>query len=117
MQNNVLTLEEFQSVMDEWYKVRQYQDEMNTLLRKHGDGFLCMPDCSWALQYALETMFCDDKEAMSNIEYFVYELDFGKKYYDGMITDSEGNYIKMATVEDLYNVLMKGMKGMNGDGK
>ena len=117
MPNNVLTLEEFQFVMDEWYKVRQYQDEMNTLLRKHGDGFLCMQDCSWALQYALETMFCDDKEAMSNIEYFVYELDFGKKYYDGMITDSEGNYIKMATVEDLYNVLMKGMKGMNGDGK
>lgn len=110
MQNNVLTLEEFQSVMDEWYKVRQYQDEMNSLLRKHGDGFLCMPDCSWALQVTLEKMFCDVKEPMSNIEYFVYELDFGKKYQDGMIKDGEGNYIKMTTVADLYWYLVKEMR-------
>lgn len=110
MQNNVFTLEEFQSVMDEWYRVRQYQEEMNTLLRKHGDGFLCMPDGSLALQKTLEKMFCDDKEDMSNIEYFVYELDFGKKYQDGMIKDREGNYIKMATVANLYDVLMKEMR-------
>lgn len=110
MQNNVFTLEEFQSVMDEWYKVIQYQDEMNALLRKHGDGFLAMPDCTWALQKTLEKMFFDDKEDISNIEYFVYELDFGKKYQDGMIKDGEGNYIKMGTVADLYDVLMKEMK-------
>lgn len=110
MLNNVFTLEEFQSVMDEWYKVRQYQDEMNTIFRKHGDGFLVMPDCTWALQKTLEKMFFDDKEDISNIEYFVYELDFGKKYQDGMIKDGEGNYIKMGTVADLYDVLMKEMK-------
>ena len=110
MPNNVLTLEEFQFVMDEWYKVRQYQEEMNALLRKHGDGFVAMPDCTWALQCTLEKMFGDDKEAMSNIEYFVYELDFGKKYHDGMIKDGEGNYIKMGTVADLYEVLMKEMR-------
>lgn len=110
MQNNVFTLEEFQSVMDEWHRVGQYQEEMNALLRKHGDGFLCMPDCTWALQKTLEKMFCDDKEDISNIEYFVYELDFGKKYQDGMIKDGEGNYIKMSTVADLYAVLMKEMR-------
>ena len=110
MQNNVFTLEEFQSVMDEWYKVRQYQNEMNALFRKHGDGFICMPDCSWALQVTLEKMFCDNEEVMSNIEYFVYELDFGKKDQDGMVKDGDGNYIKMGTVADLYEVLMKEMR-------
>lgn len=109
MQNNVLTLKEFQSVMDEWYRVRQYQEEMNAILRKHGDGFLVMPDCTWALQCTLEKMFYDNEEVMSNIEYFVYELDFGKKYKDGMIKDGEGNYIKMGTVAELYDVLIKEM--------
>ena len=114
MQNNILTLEEFQSVMDEWYRCRQYQVEVNAILNKHGGGAVVMPDCSWGLQMTLEKMFGDDKEAMSNIEYFVYELDFGKKYQDGMIKDGEGNYIKMGTVANLYDVLMKEMSN-NGE--
>lgn len=110
MQNNILTLEDFQSVMDEWYRCRQYQEELNAVLNKHGSGAVAMPDCSWALQITLETMFCDDPTAMSDIEYFVYELDFGKKYRDGMVTDGKGNYIRLATVVDLYNLLIKEME-------
>lgn len=39
------------------------------------------------------------------ISYWVFELDFGKKYKDGMVTDADGSIIKLQTVEDLYNFL------------
>lgn len=108
--NNVLSFQDFKEVMNEWQKVREYQDEINAVLNKVGGGAIYVPDCSWALQVTLETMFCDDPMSMSNIEYFVYGLDFGKKYRDGMVTDGEGNYIKLATVADLYSLLTKEMR-------
>lgn len=108
MQNNIFTLKEFTDVMNEWKLTRQYQDEINQVMRKYGDGLYIPPDCTFALQETLEKMFGDDNESSCGwIEYFVYELDFGKKYEDGMIKDGEGNYIKLATVADLYDVLIK----------
>lgn len=47
----------------------------------------------------------DDKSQM--ITYFIYDLEFGKKYKDGMITEHDGTIIKLKTVEDLYNYLNK----------
>lgn len=39
------------------------------------------------------------------IEYWVYELDCGENYEDGMITDANKNIIKLKTVEDLWNCI------------
>lgn len=47
----------------------------------------------------------DDKSQM--ITYFIYDLEFGKKYKDGMIIKHDGTIIKLKTVEDLYNYLNK----------
>ena len=111
MQNNVFTLEEFTEIMNEWKWTEQFQNEMNQVMLKFGDGLFAPQDCTFALQKTLEKMFGDDNEtACGWIEYFVYELDFGKKYKDGMIKDGEGNYIKLATVTDLYNLLIKEME-------
>lgn len=107
--DNIFTFEEFEEVMLEWESVRRQQDEINSVLRKLGCGSLIMPDCSYALEKTLERMF-NDEEIMSNIEYFVYELDFGKNYVDGMIKDCDGNNIKMSTIRDLYDSLIKEMK-------
>ena len=111
--DNIFTYEEFEDVMIEWKTVREQQDEINSVFRKLGCGSLIMPDCCYGLQKTLEKMFCDE-EIMSNIEYFVYELDFGKYYVDGMIQDGDGNNIKMSTIRDLYDSLVK---EMNYNGK
>ena len=42
-----------------------------------------------------------------NIDYFIYELDYGKKWHKGTITARNGKDIKMQTPEDLYNYLVK----------
>lgn len=41
------------------------------------------------------------------IDYFVYELEFGTKYYDGMITEKNGDIVKMSNAEELYEYLIK----------
>lgn len=41
-----------------------------------------------------------------DFSYFVFELDFGSKWKEGMITDKDGNDIKMQTAEDLYDILI-----------
>lgn len=41
------------------------------------------------------------------IMYFTCELDFGKEWYEGCITDDEGKNIKLKTINDLYNICEK----------
>jgi hypothetical protein len=42
------------------------------------------------------------------IEYFIYDLEFGKKYRDGCVTDQDGTVnIDMSTPEKLFEYLMK----------
>lgn len=48
----------------------------------------------------------DKYNTEDDINYFIYELDFGDSWKPGMITDKDGNDIKMATIEDLYNYIV-----------
>lgn len=45
----------------------------------------------------------DDKDGY--IEYWIYELDCGDEYRDGMITDKDNKVLKLKTVEDLWNCI------------
>ena len=51
------------------------------------------------------------KESMKDeydwIDYFIYELDFGEKYYDGCVLDKDKSTINLSTVENLYEFLIK----------
>ncbi len=40
-----------------------------------------------------------------DIDYFIYELEWGKKWYVGCVTSEDGKDIPMATIKDLYNFL------------
>lgn len=64
------------------------------------DYNLILTDYTDMLEYIM-----DDKSQM--ITYFIYDLEFGKKYKDGMITEHDGTIIKLKTVEDLYDNLTK----------
>ena len=51
------------------------------------------------------------KESMTDeydwIDYFMYELDFGEKYYDGCVLDKDKSIINLSTAENLYEFLIK----------
>lgn len=113
MRNNILTLEEFKEVMEFWKKFNDFQNKINDLLdcMFPDDGYaFVIPDGTDCLLRTLEIMFCDNNEVPSWIKYFTLDLEFGAKYEDGMIKDSDNNIIKLATIEDLYNVLIKEME-------
>ena len=41
------------------------------------------------------------------MEYFIYELDYGRSYKAGMVTDTCGNDIDCSSAETVYDSLMK----------
>lgn len=61
-----------------------------------------------ALVDALSTMFMDCENRW--IEYWLYELDFGRSYVPGMVKDSDGNETPLATASDLYDLLVSDME-------
>lgn len=42
-----------------------------------------------------------------DIYYFIYDLDCGREWEPGMVTDKDGNDIKMETIRDLYDYIVK----------
>lgn len=48
-----------------------------------------------------------DDEIYSDIDYFIYELDYGREYKKGMVKDSDGNEINFSNAEGLYDYLLK----------
>ena len=50
------------------------------------------------------------KDAVENIDYFIYELDYGRKYEPGMITDENGHDIDFSSAEKLYDYLIGEVK-------
>ena len=54
----------------------------------------------------LEKIMKDDEEFIS---YFVYELNYGRDYTTGLVTDRDG-VVNIASAENLYEYLIKEMK-------
>lgn len=52
------------------------------------------------------------KDKYDDIEYFIYELDWGKEWHIGCITSSDGKDIPMGTIKDLYNYLKENYKNV-----
>ena len=44
------------------------------------------------------------------IDYWIYDLNFGSKYYDGCITEKDGTNIVLKTAENLYDYLIEEMQ-------
>ena len=40
------------------------------------------------------------------ISYFCYEINFGKDWCEGCVTDEDGNDIRLQDIDDLYNILL-----------
>lgn len=55
----------------------------------------------------LEDIFQDKSHWIS---YFIYDLDFGREYRDGCITDNNGNIVCLRTKQDLWNLLMENLR-------
>lgn len=58
------------------------------------------------LMEILQTEFPPDASGHCDIEYFMFDLDFGRKWKKGMVTD-HGRDIRLSTPARLWNYLIK----------
>lgn len=105
--DNILSKEKFIATINGLKDYDVFENELNDLIRKYGEGYVILSDVSFLLINTLEKMYEDDNGWIS---YFCYELEFGRKYKPGMIKESNGDEIKLQTPEDLYNFLINELK-------
>lgn len=87
----------------------QFNDLMRTIDDNFGGGYIHHK----AINY-LSTLLAElSNDECEEIDYWMWELDFGEKYYDGCITREDGSIIKLKTAEDLYNLILEDNNQVN----
>ena len=89
------------------YKEQEtFNDVLHNIDKDFGGGYIHTK----SIDYILEMLRYLTNDKCAEIAYYAWELDFGDKYEDGMITDKDDNIIKLATSEDLYNLILEDNK-------
>lgn len=105
-----ISKEEFVEIMSRLRESSDLVDKVDELFRNSRDNVEC-DFCNGAglqishestVVYLLRKLLKDELE---DIDYFIYELDYGRKYERGMITDKNGEDIDFSTAEKLYDYL------------
>lgn len=101
-----LTKKEFSDFMNHLEEnSRQNEEAVNALCKVFDSNFINTPsDRNESLIVSiLQTIMQDDDDWIS---YYIYDLDFGKDYKDGMITNQDGSDCPLRNAEDLYDILV-----------
>ena len=113
-----LTNQEFVDILNRLREATELVDKVEKLFRDSREKLEC-DFCNGAgLQISHEGIVVKLLERLmrdnaGNISYFIYELDYGKTYQEGCISDQSGN-IDFSTSEKLYDCLMKEYSLKNG---
>lgn len=107
--NPPIPFDKFKKYMDTVKKDYEYMDRISDVMRS---DFLYenIGGPSYVLDL-LSDIFHDGEH--DNIGYFVFELDWGEKYKPGDIVRKDGTIIPLATLEDLYALLVEELKDVN----
>ena len=112
MSKVLLTKDEFINYMNEYKKIYDSSEKLNEALRTYDNctdfsGFSNFRALSLIEDLLVRLMNdeVNDSDGYSMISYFIYELEFGSKYREGMITEADGTPINLSSVESLYDYL------------
>lgn len=106
----ILGKEDFIKAMEEVQGVWDYHDDLNSFLHKHQvEGYLFQPDCVVTVLSLFDVIFGEaDREGW--IEYFITNLNFGRKWEPKMVLDKDGADIDLSDSGKLYDFLVKNME-------
>jgi len=104
----MITLEQFKSALFDIKRFQEAQDSINDGFKILGqDSRIMITEPESVVVRLLEAIFNDKGEWIS---YFLYQLEWGKKYEDGCVFDVDYSYIRLNTIKELYDFLVKEMK-------
>ena len=97
----------FVNTINEMEKLYKEQELFNDVLKKIDNDFggcLIHNKTITLLEDLLKKLVNDKYDYIS---YYLWELDFGKEYKDGVITEADGSIIKLSNPEELYDLIMR----------
>ena len=106
----MISKEKFVEIINRLKNYNELQDKIDELFKDNIEnrerdfinaGSICIGHES-VVVYLLERIFDTDM-----ISYFIYELDYGKKYKAGCVLDENMNEIDLSTPEKLYDYLVQ----------
>lgn len=102
----MMELDEFKKYMEQIVNMIRFEDDLADLCIsfRQEDCRITFPNMLDSCVNLLSFIMNDEEEEW--ISYWVFELDCGKKYEPGMVRDADGTEIPLATIEDLYNLLI-----------
>ena len=101
-----ITKEEFVSYIEFIKERGEKMDELNRAFTDEFEDSVFYPYLKYeAKMVDLLKSVMHDK--YGDIEYFIYELNFGEKYEDGMIREKDGTLIDFSTAENVYDYLVE----------
>lgn len=105
MEKIIISKEDFIAAMDDVMAASDYQSGLNQYFKDHDvDGFIFQPDCTCTVIRLLHSIF-GESDHEEWISYFCFELDFGRKWKEGCITDNDGKEIRLSNAKELYEHL------------
>lgn len=104
----MITFDEFNRYINAIKDEEELQDKITDAVSEYNQKqnmsvCLVIPSQDYVIVDLLAKIMDDKNEWIS---YWVYELDCGKSYKDGCVTDKDGGIIKLKTIKDLWNLLM-----------
>ena len=110
-----ITYEYFKKHMDAIVRCMQFQDDIISLVSAYNKG--SHDECELMLPMLVDNVADLLALAMHDegdwISYWLFELDCGKEYHDGCVTKADGSIVKLKTIEDLWNCLIKNLEADN----
>ena len=108
----MITKQEFTDTINELKEVNDFVEETNNKARELKDAIISDFFDIGSLSISHETRVIFLLERMFNtdtISWWIYELDYGRKYETGCIMNADGTPIDVSTAEKLYDYLVENM--------
>ena len=107
----MISKQEFIEIIDKLREVNDFVDEVNSKARKLNEAIISDFFNAASLSISHENLLVRLLENMFNdkdiISWWLYELDYGRKFKNGYLTDENGIDIDVSTADKLYDYLIK----------
>ena len=108
----MLSKDHFITTINELHEIENDIDNAHTALQKLDPDFGGLY-LSRVTSLVVQTLKRSMDDIADWISYFIYELDYGKKWKSGMVVSGKGKDIKLKTAEDLYVCIKIGWRDEN----
>lgn len=107
----IISEEEFVKVINRLKQIDETVDKVNKIFRESLDSEISDFVDGASLMICHKDIVIDILQKMFNnddtISWWIYELDYGRKYEDGCITEKDGTIIDVSTAKKLYKFLVE----------